>query len=216
MVISVSYLPKWDVEHKIGRRFVNGIRIPEVQYIDAANLRTMGYAYRIHDQQGVYFITCTVVQWTDVFTRREYADIIVNSLKYCREHKGLEIFAWVIMSNHIHLIISCKDGYNLSDILRDFKKYTATQIVQAIENNPRESRKRWLLWLLKEEDNISFWQKDNHAEEINTSAFYNTKLDYIHQNPVRAGIVDKEEEYLYSSARMLYTGNGLLDLDAYS
>ncbi len=176
----------------------------------------MGYAYRIHDQQGVYFITCTVVQWVDVFSRREYADIIVNSLKYCREHKGLEIFAWVIMSNHIHLIISCKDGYNLSDILRDFKKYTATQIVQAIENNPRESRKSWLLWLLKEEDNISFWQKDSHAEEINTSAFYNTKLDYIHQNPVRAGIVDKEEEYLYSSARMLYTGKGLLDLDAYS
>lgn len=176
----------------------------------------MGYAYRIHDQQGVYFITYTVVQWVDVLTRREYADIIVNSLKHCREHKGLEIFAWVIMSNHIHLIISCKEGYNLSDVLRDFKKYTATQIVQAIEDNPRESRKSWLLWLLKQGENISFWQKDNHAEEITTSAFYNTKLDYIHQNPVRAGIVGKEEEYIYSSARMLYTGQGLLDLDAYS
>ncbi|MBZ0098738.1 MAG: transposase [Taibaiella sp.] len=176
----------------------------------------MGYAYRIHDQQGVYFITCTIVQWVDVFSRREYADIIVNSLKYCREHKGLEIFAWVIMSNHIHLIISCKEGYNLSDILRDFKKYTATQIVHAIEGNPRESRKNWLLWLLRQDDSISFWQKDNHAEEITSSAFYNTKLDYIHQNPVRAGIVDKEDEYIYCSARMLYTGQGLLDLDAYS
>lgn len=176
----------------------------------------MGYAYRIYNQQGVYFITCTVAQWVDVFTRREYADIVVNSLKHCRVHKGLEIFAWVIMSNHVHLIISCKEEHNLSDILRDFKKYTATQIVKAIESNPAESRKSWLLWLLKQDDNISFWQKDNHAEEITTSVFFNTKLDYIHQNPVKAGITEKEEEYIYSSARMLYTGQGLISLDSFS
>ena len=88
------------------------------------------------------------------------------TLKYCQANKGLEIFGWVIMSNHIHLIVSCKEGHNLSDTLRDFKKYTATQIVKAIEGNPQESRKRWLLWLLKKDDNISFWQPGNHAEEI--------------------------------------------------
>lgn len=176
----------------------------------------MGYAYRIYDQQGVYFITCTVVQWVDVFTRREYADIVVNSLKYCQANKGLEIFAWVVMSNHIHLIVSCVEESRLSDILRDFKKYTSKQVVQAIENNPRESRKSWLLWLLKPDDDITFWQKDNHAEEITTSGFFNVKCDYIHQNPVRALIVDKEEEYIYSSARAIYDGEGLIELSSYS
>ncbi|MCB0696035.1 MAG: transposase [Chitinophagaceae bacterium] len=176
----------------------------------------MGYAYRIYDQQGVYFITCTVVQWVDVFTRNEYADIIVDSLKYCRKNKGLEIFAWVIMSNHIHLIISCTGRNKLSDILRDFKKYTATQVVQAIENNQQESRKSWLLWLLKQDDKITFWQKDNHAEEITTSNFFKVKRDYIHRNPVAANIVEKEEEYIYSSARTIYGGKGLIELTDYN
>lgn len=173
----------------------------------------MAYIYRIYNQQGVYFITCTITQWVDVFTRKDYADIIVGSLKYCRAEKGLEIFAWVIMSNHIHLIISCKDGYQLSDILRDFKKYTASQVVNAIEQTPRESRKNWLLWLLKKDGAITFWQNDNHAEEITSESFFKTKLDYIHNNPVRAGMVYKEEEYPYSSARAYYGGDALIELN---
>ena len=69
-----------------------------------------------------------------------------------------------------------------------------------------------MLWLLKKNNNITFWQKDNHAEEITTGQFFKIKLDYIHQNPVRAGVVDKEEDYLYSSARAYYGGKGLLEL----
>ena len=172
----------------------------------------MGYAYKIHDQQGIYYITCTVVQWVDVFTRKDYADIVVDSLKYCQKEKGLLIYGWVIMSNHIHLILSCKDGFNLSDTLRDFKKYTSTQIVTAIENNPNESRKSWLMWLLKQDGKISFWQPDNHAEEVRTVDFFRQKLNYIHFNPVKAGMTDKEEAYIYSSARNFYGGIGLLAL----
>lgn len=176
----------------------------------------MSYAYRIHNQQGVYFITCTVIQWIDVFSRKEYADIVVDSLKYCQQHKGLQILGWVIMTNHIHLILSCSDGHALSDILRDFKKYTATQIVIAIENNKQESRSHWLLWLLRNDGNITFWQRDNHAMEICTSDFFKQKLDYIHANPVRAMIVDREEAYIYSSARDYFgSGKGLIELSYY-
>src|ERR1039458_8568890 len=109
----------------------------------------MGFAYKITDQQGIYFITATVVQWIDVFTRKEYKDIVVGSLEFCMKNKGLNIFGWVIMSNHLHAIVSCREGFDLSDTLRDFKKFTSTQIVEAIENNPKESRKNWLVWLLK-------------------------------------------------------------------
>ena len=71
---------------------------------------------------NVYFLTITVVDWVDVFTRPGYKHEIVNALRYCQQSKGLELYAWVIMSNHIHLIAGTKDGFNLSDILRDFKK----------------------------------------------------------------------------------------------
>ena len=101
----------------------------------------MAFTYRIYDQKGVYFITCTVTQWVDVFTRREYADIIVDSLRHCQSGKGLEILAWVIMSNHIHLIVSCKEGNKLSDIIRDFKKCTASTIVNAIAGSVREAER---------------------------------------------------------------------------
>jgi REP element-mobilizing transposase RayT len=107
------------------------------------------------------------------------------------------------MTNHIHLIIS-SDGEKLSDIIRDFKKYTSSKLIESIENNSVESRKNWLLWLLKKDSKIWFWEEGYHGEEIFTKDFFTTKLDYIHQNPVRAGFVEKEEEYLYSSCGDYY------------
>ncbi|OAQ38257.1 transposase [Pedobacter psychrophilus] len=175
----------------------------------------MAFAYRIYDQKGIYFITCTVNQWVDVFTRKDYIDILLESLIYCQKHKGLKIFSWVVMTNHIHLIIGTNKD-NLSDIIRDFKKYTSTKITLAITNNQKESRKNWMLWLLKKEDYILFWQEGYHGEEITSLDFFNTKQDYIHLNPVRAGLVEKEEEYLYSSCGQLYgIRNSMLELTSF-
>ncbi len=172
----------------------------------------MGFAYKITDQQAVHFITCTVAQWVDVFTRTEYADIVIDSIKFCQNKKGLYVYGWVIMSNHLHMICSSPEGIGLSDTLRDFKKFTSTAVVMAIEKNKRESRKSWLMWLLKQKDDILFWQPGNHPEEIRTREFFQQKLDYIHNNPVRAGWVDKAEDYRYSSARDFYGINGLIEL----
>lgn len=158
----------------------------------------MGFAYRVNDHQGIYYITCTVHQWVDVFTRKTYIDILLDSLKHCQTNKGLEIYAWVIMTNHCHLIVrSNKD--NLSNIIRDFKKITAKVIISSIENNLQESRRAWLLWLLKKDGHIWFWEEGYHGKEILTKEFFINKMDYIHLNPVRAGLVEKEEEYLWSS-----------------
>lgn len=172
----------------------------------------MSLTNRIYNQQGVYFVTFTVHQWVDVFTRNEYNDIVVDSLRYCQKAKGLDIYAWVLMSNHLHLIIGSKEN-KLSDIIRDFKKFTASKIVEAISNNPKESRKNWLLWLLKKDDAILFWQEGYHGEEIYSPDFYKVKENYIHINPVKAGIVQKEEEYLYSSCGDRYgTNKGFLEI----
>jgi putative transposase len=175
----------------------------------------MGHAYRVYDQQGIYFITFTVHQWVDVFTRRLYSDILLENLRYCQLHKGLKIYAWVIMSNHCHLIVST-EGFKLSDVIRDFKKHTAKKIYEAIQNNELESRRNWLLWLLKKDDHIWFWEEGYHGEEIRTKSFFDSKVEYIHQNPVRAGIVEKEEEYLLSSCGDFYgTRKGLLELEPF-
>lgn len=175
-------------------------------------LYSMGYSYAVQDQQGQYFVTFTVHQWVDVFTRPIYVDILLESIRFCQKNKGLQVYAWVIMSNHIHMIISCETG-KLSDVIRDIRKYTSSKIVDAIENNKNESRKRWLLWLLKKKERIIFWKEGYHGEEIVSKSFYESKLNYIHQNPVKARIVEKEEEYLYSSCADYYgTRKGLLEL----
>lgn len=99
-------------------------------------------AYKFDDPDGLYFVTFTVVEWVDVFTRSEYCEIVLDSINFCQKEKGLEVYAWVIMSNHIHLIISrTANGNPLSEIMRDFKKFTASSIVKNIENNPKGSRK---------------------------------------------------------------------------
>ena len=89
--------------------------------------------YRIRNQQGLHFITFAVVEWVDVFTRQHYRDIVVESLIYCINNKGLQLHAWVIMSNHVHFIVSAQENFKLSDILRDFKKFTAIKIIDAIK-----------------------------------------------------------------------------------
>jgi putative transposase len=172
----------------------------------------MPQKYVIADQKAVHFVTFTVHQFVDVFTRELYINILLDSIKHCQQAKGLNVYAWVIMTNHAHFIFD-SNNVPLSDIIRDMKKFTAKKIMNAIENNDQESRKRWLLWLLKKEENIWFWEEGYHGEEIWTKEFFETKLNYIHYNPVKAGIVEKEEEYMWSSA-CDYFGNrkGKLEL----
>jgi REP element-mobilizing transposase RayT len=180
-----------------------------------------GDRYKIQDQQGYYFVTFTVVGWLDVFVRREYKDIIVNSLNYCIKEKGLLVHAWCLMTSHIHLVLSCQEGYNLSAIIRDFKKHTAKQIVAAIKEIP-ESRRNFLLWYFEREgkkdariSQYKFWKADNHAIQLYAyeTQIAQQKLDYIHNNPVKEGIVANSYEYVYSSAVDYAGGKGLVAVE---
>jgi REP-associated tyrosine transposase len=99
--------------------------------------------YRIRNKKEVHFLTLTVVEWVDVFTRKEYRDILLNSLQFCQESKGLLIHGWCVMSNHAHLLASSKI-FDLSGTLRDFKKFTSKKIIEAIINNGHESGKECL------------------------------------------------------------------------
>ena len=98
--------------------------------------------YKIRNQEAIHFITFAVVEWVDVFTRKAYRDILLDSLRHCQQEKGLVLHAWCIMSNHVHLLASAKEGH-LSNILRDFKKFTAKQVLAAIQAHKGESRSDW-------------------------------------------------------------------------
>ena len=165
--------------------------------------------YRILDQEGLNFITCTIVGWIDIFSRQCYRDLLLDSLKFCRKEKGLLVFAYVIMSNHIHLVVQTEESarQNLSEIIRDFKKFTANAILEKI-NTESESRRDWLLHMFRyharfNSNNRYFqvWQQDNHPILLFSSRIIWQKVNYIHMNPVRARIVDNPSDYIYSSAR---------------
>jgi REP element-mobilizing transposase RayT len=172
----------------------------------------MSRKYKFHNPEGVYFVSFAVQNWVDVFTRNEYKNILVENLNYCIKNKGLEIFAWCVMTNHIHLIIRAKEGYKLQDILRDYKKFTSKAIIKEIQENPQESRKEWLIQQFKTTEGNRFWRGDNKPIELWSNKVIDEKINYIHQNPVEEGIVFRAEDYLYSSAADYAGEKGLLDV----
>ena len=150
--------------------------------------------------------------WVDVFTRNEYKNILVENLDYCIKNKGLEIFAWCVMTNHVHLIIRAGGDFLLQDILRDYKKFTNKAIIKEIQENPRESRKEWLMQQFKTSEGNRFWRGDNKPIELWSNKVIDQKIDYIHMNPVEEGLVFRPEDYVYSSAADYAGENGLLDV----
>ena len=103
-----------------------------------------GDKYFIKEQTSPHYVTFTVVDWVDVFTRLRYREIITDSLNHCINKKGLVVWAWCLMSNHLHAVLQAKEGYELSAIIRDFKKHTSKTIVNTIQTEP-ESRREWML-----------------------------------------------------------------------
>ncbi len=177
----------------------------------------MSTGYQIKDQSALYFLTFQVVDWIDVFTRQNYQDLVIESLDFCQKNKGLQVFAYVVMSNHLHLIVNSPMG-ELSDTIRDFKRFTSNNILAAIKNNV-ESRREWMLERFenhaqrhKRNTHYQLWTHSNHAEVLYSNPFIEQKLIYIHNNPVKAGIVKNPEDYLYSSARNYAGLDNLMDV----
>ena len=105
----------------------------------------MGFKYAIRSDK-LHFLTHTIVDWIDVFTRWELAKIVVDSLNHCIEKRGLELYGWCLMPSHLHMIARTSETAedNLSEIMRDFKKFISKKIVARIPDI-NESRKEWLL-----------------------------------------------------------------------
>jgi REP element-mobilizing transposase RayT len=155
--------------------------------------------YRIHHPDRAHFVTCTIVEWLPVFTSLTCCDILVKSLEHCRCNKGLKIYAWVILDTHLHAILAAPD---LASVLRDFKSFTARQVLKQLEVEGR----RWLLNQLHyyreahKPNDYQVWQEGSHPQVIVTDQAMEQKLEYVHNNPVKRGWVTAPEHWCYSSA----------------
>ena len=156
----------------------------------------------LNNDDSLYFLTLNVLLKIPVFTNSSFMDIIINNLKFYRNNQQLKIFSFVIMDNHIHLIASHKE--NLSKVIRNFKSFTAKELIAQLKKDSRS----WILNLLKENkadyktDSIyQFWQEGNHPKQIQNVEMFNQKVEYIHYNPVKRGLVSDAKDWIYSSAR---------------
>jgi REP element-mobilizing transposase RayT len=160
---------------------------------------------KIDKQDAAYFLTFTIVKWASIFKENYKKQILCDSLNYCINKKGLEIFSYVIMNTHMHLIAASKQN-NLSSIVRDIKKFTAGTLIELLISEQNRSSATMLEIFKKaatkhsRNKNYQLWQQHNHPEEVYSPKFILSKIKYIHNNPVEAGIVNRPEEYFYSSA----------------
>jgi len=167
----------------------------------------MPRSYRIRaEERYAYFVTCSVVKWLPLFVQDTYRRIVLDSMAYVREHKMTQLNAFVVMPTHLHAVLWPQEGVNVSNVLRDFKRYTSRSISrEATRRSERQylkvfaaARRRGRAQGVSQ---YQVWQEGSHAEAVYGDEFARQKIEYIHNNPVRAELVASPEDWLYSSAR---------------
>jgi REP element-mobilizing transposase RayT len=167
--------------------------------------------YKVTPETNVYFITASTKQWVPILFNETIFQIILNSFKYCQANKGLRLHGYVIMINHLHAIISHDNYEDIPYVVRDFKRHTATEISRYLSNLGEFSQLSWVkLFHCQERGQHRVWQEGYHPVAIKSQAFFDEKLTYIHNNPVKKGFVNKPEDWKYSSARNYLLGDDRL------
>jgi len=159
--------------------------------------------------ESIFFVTTTVVEFTRVFTKEIYCEILIKNIIHYQKKYHFKVLAFVIMPSHFHWIVEVDKRYGtISDIMRDIKKFSAWDIMEEIERNDEnlmnvfiEAGKKY------PKQKRKFWMQRFDDEVIRNEKMFWTKLHYIHNNPVEAGLVLKPEDYKYSSARNYVCGD---------
>lgn len=192
--------------------------LPLEQHSHIDSFGCVSRKYKFSDSGQLYFISFVIIGWIDLFIRKEYREVMLESWRYCQKEKDLEIYVWCIMSSHVHMIVSSR-GRDLDRVIGEMKSFTSRALRKSIEKNPTESRKEWLVAIMSEaglkngnNKDWQLWQQNNQPIALTTlNQFYET-MNYIHRNPVETGVVENEEDYLYSGARDFYGKKGLIEL----
>ena len=169
--------------------------------------------YRFSEPDRPYFLTCTVVEWLPVFTRRETVDILLDSWQYLRHHDSLKIYGYVVLENHLHAVAGAE---NLPDVWRRFKSFTGRRPTELLTERGLEiflKRMRLARKADRNDRKYQFWQEGSHPQAIQDERMLRQKLDYIHLNPVKRGYVSAPEHWLWSSAAVYAGQEGIFEVD---
>lgn len=168
--------------------------------------------YRIADERLPHFLTCTVNGWLPVFTRPEAVEIVFDSWRVLRQDSDFEVFGYVILENHLHLVARSRD---LPKDVQRFKSFTARKILDLLHTSHAIQLLHLLEFLKlphKIESTYQVWEEGSHPQLIESEGVLRQKLDYMHQNPVKRGYVDLPEHWRYSSARNYAGQEGLYEV----
>ena len=157
--------------------------------------------HSFHEEGHLYFITATICGWKNLFNNKDYAQIVLNSLDWMQKNKRIKLYAFVIMPSHIHAIILPLQA-TIGNSLQQFGSFTAHKILNQLrKDNFAELINYFHSQNIQQEHNHRIWQ-DIQAKNIYSSEFLEQKLDYIHNNPLLAGLVGEADrsKYLFSSA----------------
>ncbi|CAA6799685.1 MAG: Transposase and inactivated derivatives [uncultured Sulfurovum sp.] len=169
--------------------------------------------YKIYELTHPHFVTCTILHWLPIFTKKESVDIILNSLKFLQKQDNLKLHAYVILENHLHMVLRSDD---LQKSMESFKKFTAREILKLLKKENATTILDQLAFYKKahrKDKSFQVWEEGYQPKLIQNEAILKVKIDYIHHNLVKRGYVDEAMHWRYSSARDYEGGEGLIEID---
>jgi REP element-mobilizing transposase RayT len=171
--------------------------------------------YKIYEPTHPHFVTCTILHWLPIFTRKESVEIVLSCLKFLQKQDALKLHAYVILENHLHMVVQNND---LQKSMASFKKFTAVELLKLLHKENVTTLLDQLAFYKKahrKEKTYQVWEEGYQPKLTQNDLMLKSKIEYIHQNPVKRGYVDEPEHWRYSSARDYNGMSGLIEVDRF-
>lgn len=171
--------------------------------------------YKIYEATHPYFVTCTILHWLPLFTKKESVQIVIDCLKFLQGKDNLKLYAYVILENHLHLVVQSDD---IEKSMKSFKQYTAKALLDLLKKENVKTLLDQLRFYKKAHHKATeyqVWEEGYQPKLIQTEEMMVSKINYIHQNPVKRGYVDEAVHWRYSSARDYEGMEGLIEIEKF-
>jgi REP element-mobilizing transposase RayT len=164
---------------------------------------------QVYTKQHPDFVTTTCLEWKPILADDRFKEIIISSLRFSSIEKRVVVYGFVIMRNHFHLIWQILGDYSREDVQRDFLKFTGQQILKHLRNESSAMLEELIVDAKDRKRQV--WERNSLSVPLWSKEVMWQKLDYIHNNPVRAGLCSTPEAYKYSSAGFYFNDDNSLD-----
>ncbi len=171
--------------------------------------------YKIYEPSYPHFVTCTVLNWIPLFTNKESVQIILDTLQYLQENDNLKIYAYVILENHLHLVVQSD---NIAKTMAKFKAHTARELIKLLVDRNVQTileQLRFYKKSHKKDREYQVWQEGIQPKLIQSDSMMMTNINYAHNNPIKRGYVDNASHWRYSSARDYEGSCGLIEVERF-